>query len=178
MQHAAALTVLAEAYVVARDTDAASAAAARARAVARAHGQRGEEAAALHALAQATVRDVGDAEAGYLSTIALASELEMAPLIARATLGLGRLYLGVGDRKRAAARLAAATRLFGTLDMPLWLTRALTAAAPLGGVVTVGRRHVAVYEALRRTLGPHHRRSVVLADDDGPAEGVTFAPGA
>jgi Flp pilus assembly protein TadD len=76
--------------------------------------------------------DIGKAEHHYLAGIALAEELEMRPLLARAHLGLGRLYLRAGDRDRAENHLLAARHLFSAMNMPLWLRQTATSLSELG----------------------------------------------
>ena len=124
MQETAVLALLGEACLFADRADEAAATAERALALAGERGQRGDEAAALLVLGEAAARDtltVDKAEHHYLAAIALAGELEMRPLLARGHLGIGRLYFHAGDRDRAKDHLTTATRLFGAMDMPLWL---------------------------------------------------------
>jgi tetratricopeptide (TPR) repeat protein len=168
MQHAAVLALLGEAYVFADRVDEASTAAQRALSLANERGQRGDAASALHVLGEAAARrsvDVDQAERYYLSAIALAGELEMRPLLARAHLGIGRLYLCARDRGRAEDHFLAATRLFITMDMPLWLRQAVSSLSELGGLLIVARDHRSLYEYLTDRLAP-----------DGPIRVVMDAP--
>ena len=135
MQEAAVLALLGEACVFADRVDEASAAAQRALTLATERGQRGDAAAALHVLGEAAARNslgIDKAEHHYLAAIALAGELEMRPLLARDHLGIGRLYLRAGDRDRAEDHLLSATRLFRSMDMPLWLRQAASSLSELG----------------------------------------------
>ena len=135
MQQAAVLALLGEACLSAGQVDEASTVAQRALALATERGQRGDAAAALHVLGEATARgalDIDKAEHHYLAAIALAEELEMRPLLGRCHLGIGRLYLGTGDRDRAADHLLAAKRLFSAMDMQLWLRQAASSMSELG----------------------------------------------
>ena len=135
MQQAAVLALLGEAWLAADRVDEASSAAEQALTLARERSQRGDEAAALHVLGAAAARGTLDrdrAEHHYLAAIALAAELQMRPLLARAHLGIGRLYLHDGDRHRAEHHLLTATRLFIAMDMPLWLRQAAACLSELG----------------------------------------------
>jgi tetratricopeptide (TPR) repeat protein len=172
MQHAAVLTLLGEACLVASRGDEASTVAERALSLARERGQRGDAAAALHVLAEAAGRgpsDFDQAEHYYLAAIALAGELEMRPLLGRARLGLGRLYLRIGDRGRAEDHVLAAAHLFITADMPRWLRQVVSSLSELGHLLIVARDHRSFYEYLIRTLPPDGPMQVVLdAPDGGP----------
>ncbi len=64
------------------------------------------------------------AESHYGAAMALASELEMRPLVAHCHLGLGRLSRRQGDAARAREHLATATAMYGEMSMGLWLERA------------------------------------------------------
>jgi tetratricopeptide (TPR) repeat protein len=169
MQQAAVLALLGEACILANRVDEASSAAQRALSLANERGQRGDAAAALHVLGEAAARgsqDVDQAERYYLSAIALAGELEMRPLLARAHLGIGRLYARAGDRDRAEDHFLAATRLFITMDMPRWLRQAVSSLSELGGLLIVARDQRGLYEYLTGRLAP-----------DGPIRVVMDAPG-
>jgi tetratricopeptide (TPR) repeat protein len=134
MQQASVLALLGETCLSAGHVDEASTAAQRALALATERGQRGDEAVALHVLGEVAARgalDIDKAEHHYLAAIALAEELQMRPLVARGHLGIGRLYLHVGDRDRVADHLQTATRLFGAMDMPLWHRQAASSLSEL-----------------------------------------------
>jgi hypothetical protein len=81
-------------------------------------------ATALYVLGEVAGRDSRDIEKAeeaadhYRAAIALAEQLEMRPLLARAHVGIGRLYRRAGDRQGAEDHLQAATRLFIAMNMP------------------------------------------------------------
>ena len=172
MQQAAVLALLGEACLFTGRVDEASNAAQRALSLAREGGQRGDAAAALHVLGEAAARgslNVDEAEHYYLEAIALAGELEMRPLLARTHLGIGRLYVRASDRDRAEDHLLTATRLFITMDMPLWLRQAVSSLGELGRVLIVARSHGSLYEYLTRALGSGGPMRVVKDEPgDGP----------
>jgi tetratricopeptide (TPR) repeat protein len=170
MQHAVVLALLGEACLLVGRADEGAAAAARALALAQERGQRGDATAALFVLAEATAqgaRESGDAEHHYLTAIALSSELGMRPLLARAHLGIGQLYLRTGARDRAEDHLLTATREFIVMDMPRWLRQATTMLSELGCRLIVDRGQPMLYDYLRRFLGEDEAIRVVL---DTPAE--------
>jgi class 3 adenylate cyclase/tetratricopeptide (TPR) repeat protein len=173
MQQAAVLALLGEAWMCAGRLDEASATAQRALDLATERGQRGDAAAALHVLAEAAARDpaaTDEAEHRYLAAIALAEELEMRPLLARAHLGTGRLYLRAGDHHRAEDHLLTATGLFIAMDMPFWLGQALSTLQNLGRVLIVGREHPDIHECLSRALPPEGPMRVVLSGETAASE--------
>ena len=97
----------------------------RALAQARARGERGYEAYALWLLGDvaghAERADVDGGEGCYRSAIALAGELGMRPLVARAHRGLGSLYQLAGRREAARSQLATARAMadeMGLVDLP------------------------------------------------------------
>jgi tetratricopeptide (TPR) repeat protein len=99
------------------------------RAVALAHkrGERGHEAWA-HCLLGDVVShrdspDVAAAEAHYATSLALALELGMRPLVARCRFSLGKLYGRAGDR-RATEHLTSAMSLFREMGMRFWFEKA------------------------------------------------------
>jgi tetratricopeptide (TPR) repeat protein len=99
------------------------------RAVALAHerGERGHEGWA-HCLLGDVVshrdcRDVAAAEAHYATSLALALELGMRPLVARCRFSLGKLYGRAGDR-RATEHLTSAMTLFQEMGMRFWFEKA------------------------------------------------------
>ncbi|MBI4628445.1 MAG: hypothetical protein HY729_07035, partial [Candidatus Rokubacteria bacterium] len=170
MQHAAVLALLGEAYLLADRVDEASTAAQRALTLARERGQRGDEAAALLVLGEAVARaslDIDKAKHHYLAAIALAKELEMRPLLARAHLGIGRLYVRAGDRDHAEDHLLTATCLFIAMDVPLRLRRAVSALSELGRLLIVAGDHQSLYEYLSRALAPGGPIRVILAAPGG-----------
>jgi tetratricopeptide (TPR) repeat protein len=175
MQEAAVLALLGEACLFADRVDEASAAALRALSLATERGQRGDAAAALHVLGEATARDslgIDKAEHHYLAAIALAAELEMRPLLARGHLGIGRLYIRARDRDRAEDHLLTATRLFITMDMPLWLRQAASSLSELGCLLIVAHDQRSVHEYLSRTLAPGDPIHLIMdAPGGGPRIG-------
>jgi tetratricopeptide (TPR) repeat protein len=135
MQHAAVLALLGEAYLFADQVEEASTSAQRALTLARERGQRGDEAMALYVLGETAARrslDIGNAEHHYTAAIALAGELQMRPLLARGHLAIARLYVRAGDRDSAQDHLLTATRMFVTMDMPLWGQQAAASLSELG----------------------------------------------
>src|SRR5262249_28311789 len=170
MQHAVVLAGLGEACLFAGRADEAATAAQRALSLAQERGQRGDAAAALYVLAEAAAQgalESGDAEHHYLAAIALSSELGMRPLLARAHLGIGRLYLHTGARDQAEDHLLSATREFIAMDMPLWLRQATTALRELGGVLIVDRDQPMLYDYLSRFVDTGESIRVAL---DTPAD--------
>src|SRR5215510_7883599 len=156
MQQAAVLALLGEAYLAADRFDEASAAAHRALSVARERSQRGDEAAALWLLGEIAARTPGETETAvghYQAAIALTGELGKRPLLARSHLGLGRLWLAVGERARAEDELLAATRLFCEMDMGLWVRQTAATLSQLGRLLIVVADSRDLYEYLHRTLG-------------------------
>ena len=90
MQQAAVLALLGEACLFADRVDEASTRRPAGADPRPERGQRGDAAAALYVLGEAAARgslDIDKAEHHYLAAIALASELEMRPLLARAPPG-------------------------------------------------------------------------------------------
>jgi tetratricopeptide (TPR) repeat protein len=169
MQHAAVLTLLGEACLFADRVDEAATTAQRALSLARERGQRGDAAAALHVLGEAAARSAhghDKAEQDYQAAIALAGELQMRPLLARTHLGIGRLYVRTGERDSAENHLLTATRLLIAMDMPLWLSQAVSSLSELGHGLIIAREHRGLYDYLIRALaaaGPIR----VMMDDDG-----------
>ena len=58
----------------------------------------------------------------------VATEAGMRPLVAHCHLGLGELQQRIGDRTKAARRLA--TAMYREMGMNLWRAKAAAAAAP------------------------------------------------
>jgi DNA-binding winged helix-turn-helix (wHTH) protein/tetratricopeptide (TPR) repeat protein len=92
---------------------------------ARKHKERGNEAYALRLLGElAAHRAPPDAEGAdryYREALALGEELGMRPLQAHCHLGLGSLYAETGQREQARAELSAASEMYRSLAMTLWL---------------------------------------------------------
>jgi len=99
----------------------------RAVVLARERGERGHEAWAHHLLGEAESHrshpDVTAAEAHYAASTALASQLEMRPLVAHCRFSLGKLH-GRSDDRRATEDLTTATNLFREMGMRFWLEQA------------------------------------------------------
>jgi tetratricopeptide (TPR) repeat protein len=119
---------LGEAYLLADKGDSARGAADRALMLARQRGERGHEAWALRLLGDIGAHDhrsdVKTAEGQYGAATALASELEMRPLLAHCHLGLGKLHRRTGKREQAQEHLSTAATMYREMDMHLWLARA------------------------------------------------------
>jgi hypothetical protein len=170
MQEAVVLALLGEACLFAGRAGEASAAAQRALTLAGDRGQRGDVAAALYVLGEAGAHgalDVGKAEQHYLAAVALAEELGMLPLLARSHLGIGCLYLRIGDRDRAEDHLLTATRQLVEMDIRFWLRRATSSLAELGHVLIVSQDRRSLYERLSSYLGSTGPIRVVI---DAPGE--------
>jgi tetratricopeptide (TPR) repeat protein len=105
----------------------------RARALARGHQERGNQAYALRLLGDIAARrkppERDQAEAHYRQALALAEELGMRPLVAHRHLGLGTLYVKIGRRAEARAKLSAAVELYRAMEMTFWLLQAEAALA-------------------------------------------------
>ena len=93
--------------------------------VTREHGQRSYEAWSLKVMADTAV-GAGPApavETQYRAALALAEELGMRPLAAHCHLGLGELYRGSRQWRRAREHVRRAADCYGALDMRFWLDR-------------------------------------------------------
>jgi hypothetical protein len=77
--------------------------------------------------------DVGAAETSYWQAIALATELEMRPLVAHCHFGLGKLYRRTGDRAKGHEHHAIAVTMYREMGMTLWVEKAEAAAEPPHG---------------------------------------------
>jgi tetratricopeptide (TPR) repeat protein len=145
---------LAEGLAAARQLDRARTVAQRALDLALHHKERGHQAWALRLLGEvAGLADppaVGEAEGYFARALALAEELEMRPLQARAQLGLGRLLRLAGDRDRAEDHLATALGLLREMDMRFWLSRAAEELLHLGHLFVVARHNIQLYDYLKR----------------------------
>ena len=97
-------------------------------ALARAHQERGNEAYALRLLGELHGRrrlgEGDDAEHVYRQAMALATELEMRPLVAHCHLGLGQLHREAGKRQEAEHHFTIATTMYREMDMRFWLESA------------------------------------------------------
>jgi len=129
------LMSLAETFLLSGRSRQAADTAQRALDMAREHKERGREAWAWRLLGEMTLRGEdptgASAEAPFSHALALATELEMRPLVGRVRLGLGRWQLKVGDRAKAAEHLSAAAVMFRELGMRFWLAQTEPALAAL-----------------------------------------------
>jgi tetratricopeptide (TPR) repeat protein len=121
----ARLRCLAHAHLVAGHANEALGEAGQALEIARARGERGQEAWILHLLGEIAARhdppDAPAADASYRAALALADERGMRPLAARCHLGLGVLRRRTGDHARAEEYLTTAAAMFREMDMRFWL---------------------------------------------------------
>jgi len=90
--------------------------------------ERGFEAWALRLLGElAAHRDQPDTRATedhYRQALALATELEMRPLVAHCHLGLGNLYRRTGKTEQAHEHLTTATTMYREMGMTYWREKA------------------------------------------------------
>ena len=166
-------TLLAEGFLATGDSRRAAEIGERALELARTHGERGHEAAALRLL--------GDIAAGadppllavaterYTTAIALAEELGLRPLLARAHRGLGQLHRRGGQAQAAEAHLATAVVLFSDLGMRSWLDHTEPELRALGHLVIVARPNVNLYEYLKLKFAGDPNVQVVLDRRNGEA---------
>jgi class 3 adenylate cyclase/tetratricopeptide (TPR) repeat protein len=126
--HSMSTVQLGEAHLLAGRVDEAWDLGTRAVALARELGERGHEAWAHHLLGETeSLRgcpDVAAAEAHYAASRALASELDMRPLVAQCRFGLGQLHGRAGDRRAAVEHLTAAMSLFRAMGIRFSLEKA------------------------------------------------------
>jgi tetratricopeptide (TPR) repeat protein len=119
------LTHLGDAYLEAGRLDDAARLAEQALRIARDHGERGDEAWALHlwgGIAGAEASGDGPRAAhAFSQALALAEALEMRPLQARCLAALGLLDRRAGRTADARDHLERAARLFRTMEMAFWL---------------------------------------------------------
>ncbi|MGH8070847.1 MAG: ATP-binding protein [Candidatus Entotheonellia bacterium] len=127
---------LSEGYLCAGRIEAAITESQRALTLARDSKQRGVEAWALRLLGKIDSHrdppEVEQAEAHYRQAIAIATELEMRPLLAHCHLGLGKLHAKAG-RQQARAELSTAIELYRAMTMTFWLPQAEEALAEVKG---------------------------------------------
>ena len=128
VENARSLVHLAEGHDFAHRTEDARSTAARALELARAHGERTNEALALRVLGTITAHSdpvqVAKAAAHYQNAGTLGNELGMRPLVAHCHLGLGKLHRRTGKREQAQEHLTTATTLYREMDMRFWLEQA------------------------------------------------------
>ena len=100
---------------------------------ARAHKQRGQEAAALWLSAEiaAAALEGERAEADYQHAMVLGSEIGLRPLIAHCHLGLGKVSRRTGKREEAREHLTTAMTLYHEMGMRFWLEQAEAERAAL-----------------------------------------------
>jgi tetratricopeptide (TPR) repeat protein len=126
---------LSEAYLRAGRVDDALGLAGRALDLARAHKERGSQAWALRLLGEIVSRrdplDTETAEGHYSQALALATELEMRPLVAHCHVGLGKLDRRTGDPAKAQEHLTTAATMYREMGMNFWLEKT---DAEMGGV--------------------------------------------
>ena len=113
-------------YLLAGQRDEAARLASIALEAARAHKQRGQEAAALWLSAEIAgcALEGSRAETDYQHAMVLASEIGLRPLVAHCHLGLGKLYHRTGKREQAREHLTTATTMYREMDMRFWLEKA------------------------------------------------------
>jgi hypothetical protein len=148
------------------DADRAGEIAERALNLARAHGERGHEAAALRLLADVAVGQqpprLDHAAERYIAAAAIAEELGLRPLLARSRLGLGQAHRQAGRALEAEEHLAGAMVLFSELGMWTWLDRSEPDLRALGHLVIVARPQVNLYEYLSQKFADDPHVQVVL----------------
>jgi len=137
--HAARLTRLGEAYLVAGQPQRANEVAGRALGLAVEHRERGNQARALWLLGAIAATEDGlgwrAGEQQFALALDLATELEMRPLMAHCHFSLARLLRRCQQAARAGRHVAAASRLFQDMGMRAWIERA---AAETRAIARVG----------------------------------------
>jgi class 3 adenylate cyclase/tetratricopeptide (TPR) repeat protein len=126
--HSISIVQLGEAYLLADQVEDARVRAEQAVILTRERGECGHEAWALRLLGEIASHhrrpDVATAEAHYGAALALGSELEMRPVVARCHLGLGKLYRRAGKPRGAREHLSMGTMMCREMDMRFWLEQA------------------------------------------------------
>jgi len=121
------VTRLGEAYLLANQVENARSCADRALMLARGRGERVYEAWVLRLLGEIASHlarpDVGTAAEHYGAAMALASELEMRPLVAHCHAGLGRLYGRTGKSEQAQEHRTTAAAMYGEMGMTYFLDK-------------------------------------------------------
>jgi len=129
-RHSIGVAQLGEAYLLADRTEDALLCADRAVKLARERGERGYEAWSLRLLGEIASHhsrpDVATGKAHYDACMALASELEMRPLVAHCHLGLGTLDRRAGKREQAHEHLSTATTMYREMHVQFWLQKVET----------------------------------------------------
>jgi DNA-binding NtrC family response regulator/tetratricopeptide (TPR) repeat protein len=119
-----ALALLGRVHLLGAAMDDAHSAGLQALALAREHGERGNEAYALHLMGEIQSRrdhpsDSAAAESAYRTALAVAQELDMRPLAAYCRLGLGVLLERAGSRAEGQEHISAAEGMAREMDMQL-----------------------------------------------------------
>jgi tetratricopeptide (TPR) repeat protein len=126
--HALVLAELSEALLLVDRVDEASTLAGRLLDLSRTHTGRGYQAHAYRLLGEAAAQreppEVELAEGYFRQALTVAEELGMRPLQAHCHLGLGTLYVKIGQQEQARAALSTAIDLYRAMDMPFWLPQA------------------------------------------------------
>jgi predicted ATPase/class 3 adenylate cyclase len=173
-------TLLGEGFLAMGDTARAAEIGERAIELARTHGERGHEAAALRLLGDLALAHepplVGTATEHYRAAIAIADELGLRPLLARTHLALGQLQRRAGRAIDAEGNLTTAVVLFSELGMRSWLDRSEPELRALGHLVIVARPHADLYEYLKAKFADDPNVQVIL--DRRHGEERTETPGA
>jgi tetratricopeptide (TPR) repeat protein len=135
--HALVLTELSEACLLVGRVDEASALAERLLELSHTHTGRGYQAHACRLLGEVARRreppDIDQAATHYRQALTLAAEVGMRPLQAHCHLGLGTLYVKIGQWEDARSELATAIDLYRAMAMPFWLPQAEAALAQVEG---------------------------------------------
>jgi class 3 adenylate cyclase/tetratricopeptide (TPR) repeat protein len=164
-------TLLGEGFLTTGDVLRATEIGERALALARAHGERGHEAAALRLLGDLAAAQeppmLTTATERYTAAVAIAEELGLRPLLARSHLGLGQIHRRGGQMPEAEEHLATAVVLFSDLGMRAWLDRTEPELRALGHLVIVARPNVNLYEYLRQKFADDPNVQVVLDRREG-----------
>jgi hypothetical protein len=125
------LSMLGEGYLLAGQIVESRVAAEEALTFSRQRRERGFEAWAVRLLgmiaASSDAPDTETAEAHYRAALALATELEMRPLVAHCHLGLGKLDCHTQDKVNAQEHLTTAATMYREMGMRFWLEQAETA---------------------------------------------------
>jgi tetratricopeptide (TPR) repeat protein len=134
--------------------------------MARAHGERGHEAQALHVLGDIAARGVPpdpvEARARYEDALRLAGELGLRPLVAACLMSLGALEARLGDGTSAARRQARAQQTFDELNMRSGRGSAERELTELGHLFIVARSQPDLYDFLAQELSGAEKISVLF----------------
>ncbi len=134
--------------------------------LARAGGERGQQASALTLLGDIAAAGAPpatvEARECYTAALRLAEELGMRPLRAEVHLGLARLAEILGEGAEAEKHRALAHAALGELDMRSWHDRAETEVTELGHLFIVARSNAELYDFLTQELSGAQRIKVIL----------------